>query len=263
MVKICKHALGSSVVPMVLQPSLLRSWILTHLFTCFESDTPKQRCSTWHWWMDTSILLSTIGNLWIIPAAEPACSFSFPGCGWLYFQCLPRSITSAPSCPVILPAHCPLNSCRILHTNMWEEKRLELPLQNLLGQIQTLMSTVERGSGISWEMQGTGSQFLAASFPEQSEVNIWALLKPNSKLARHLSTLETLLWNPLNQFRTSKFLYTFAFEAGVTGMWPAKSYSIDFTRSLMVSFLLSMASTNLLLWDTPMPWSQMINLLWI
>lgn len=122
---------------------------------------------------------------------------------------------------------------------------------------------LETGSRISREMQGTGSQFLAASFPEQSGVNIWALLKPplpNSKLTRHLSTFETLLWNPLNQFRTSKFLCTFAFEAGLTRMWPAKSYSIDFTRGLMVSFLLSMASINLSLWDTPMPWSQMINL---
>lgn len=173
---------------------MFRSWILTHLSTYFESDIPEQPCSTWRWWMDTSTLLSTTGSPWIIPLPKLACIFSSPGCAWLYSQRLPRSTTSAPSCPLILPAPRPLNSCHVLHADVWGEERLELPLQNWLGQIQTLMSTVQRGSRISWEIQGTGGQFPDVSFPEQPEVSIWALFKPplpNCKLTRKL---------PLNPF---------------------------------------------------------------
>lgn len=84
------------------QPSLLRSWILTHLFTCFESDTPEQRCSTWHWWMDTSILLSTIGNLWIILAAEPA-QFFFP---WLWVTLFSVPAQEHYLCPILFLLSC-------------------------------------------------------------------------------------------------------------------------------------------------------------
>ena len=192
--KDCKHALGSYVEPTVLQPSMFRSWILTHLSTYFESDIPEQPCSTWHWWMDTSILLSTTGSPWIIPLPKLACIFSSPGCTWLYSQRLPRSTTSAPSCPLILPGPRPLNSCQVLHADVWGRRDWNFLFRTDLDRFKHWWAQFREEVESAERFREQGGQFPDVSFPEQPEVSIWALFKPplpNCKLTRKL---------PLNPF---------------------------------------------------------------
>lgn len=143
--------------------------------------------------MDPSILLPTTGSPWIIPLAKVGLHFLLP----LVIR------NSLFSVPVQEHCFCPflLCFCRVSASSPAPWTPVGFYMQKCGGGvIGTSSSKLELDRFRHWwsqfreevesaETQGTGGQLLDVSFPEQPEVNMWALFEPplpNSKLMRKL-----------------------------------------------------------------------------
>lgn len=147
-------------------------------------------------------------NSWIIPSAKTDLHFSFHWLGMtLYFQYFSRRTAFAPSCPVFLPAPQHLGVYIAEHGGEW----LEFSLQNWLGQIQILMSIVQQGSRINWEIQRIGGQFWMSHFWSDLRSTYDLYLSPaslNSQLTeRYLWTFTVKLIKPVWNLKGSLYIW--------------------------------------------------------